>query len=69
MDKVVYKQKILVRKSKIAKIAKAVGCSDAAVYNAIAFKTNSQLAIDIRDITCRMFGGILVKKYPELVKN
>ncbi len=69
MDKVVYNKKILVRKSKISKIAKAVGCSEAAVYNAIAFKTKSQLAMDIRAITCNMYGGILVKKYPELVED
>ena len=69
MDKVVYKPKILVRKSKIGEIAKAVGCCDAAVYNAITFRTNSKMAVDIRDITCNRFGGILVKKYPELLKE
>lgn len=69
MDKVVYKPKILVRKSKIGKIAKEVGCCDAAVYNAITFRTNSKMAVDIRDITCNRFGGILVKKYPELIKE
>lgn len=69
MDRIIYKPKILVRKSKIEKIAKAVGCSNAAVYNAIAFKSNSQAAIDIRSITLRMYGGLLVKKYPELFEE
>lgn len=69
MDKVVYKPKILVRKSKIGKIAKSVGCCNAAVYAAIAYKTKSKLAVDIRNVTCNRFGGILVKKYPELVEE
>lgn len=69
MDRIIYKPKILVRKTKIEKIAKAAGCSEAAVYNAIAFKSNSQAAIDIRNITLSMYGGLLVKKYPELLEE
>ncbi len=69
MDKVIFKPKILIRKSKINKIANTIGCCDAAVYAAIAFKTNSKLATDIRDVACNRYGGILVKKYPELVEE
>ncbi len=69
MDKIVFKPKILIRKSKIGKIAKTVGCCDAAVYAAIAFKTNSKLAVDIREVATNRYGGILVKKYPELVEE
>ena len=69
MDKIVFKPKILIRKSKIGKIAKTVGCCDAAVYTAITFKTNSKLAVDIRDVATNRYGGILVEKYPELVEE
>lgn len=67
MDKVVFRPKILVRKSKIEKIAKTANCHEAAVYNAIAFRTHTELARTIRNITCNLYGGILVKKYPELL--
>ena len=69
MDKVIFKPKILIRKSKIGKIAKSIGCCDAAVYNAITFRTNSDLAVDIRNVACNKYGGILVKKFPELVED
>ena len=69
MDKVVYKPKILIRKSKSGKIAKSVGCCNAAVYAAIAYKTNSELAANIRNVACNKYGGILVKKFPELVEE
>ena len=68
MDKVIFKPKILIRKSKIGKIAKSVSCN-AAVYNAITFRTNSDLAVDIRNVACNKYGGILVKKFPELVED
>ena len=69
MDKIVYSKKILVLKRKIPKIAQAVGCCEAAVYNALAFKTNSQLAKDVRDITIRMYGGVLVPRFPDVVDD
>lgn len=70
MDKIVYKPKILVRESKIMKIAHSSGCkSRAAVYNALAFKTNSQLAVNIRNVACSLYGAILVKRYPELMQE
>ena len=69
MDKIVFKPKILIRKSKIGKIAKTVGCCNAAVYAAISFKTNSELAVNIRDVATSRYGGLLVKKFPELVEE
>lgn len=69
MDKVLYKPKILIRKSKISPIAKKLGCATAAVYNAIAFKTNSDLSKKIRDAAINEFGGIKVDKYPELIEE
>lgn len=69
MDKVIFKPKILVRKSKINKIAKKVGCCDAAVYKALAYETRSQLSNDIRNTTTEFFGGILVPKYPYLIEE
>ena len=69
MDKVLYKPKILIRESKIDKIAQAVGCGRAAVYNAIAYRTNNKNAAYIRSVACNRFGGILVEKYPVLVEE
>ncbi len=69
MDKVLYKPKILIRESKIDKIAQAVGCGRAAVYNAIAYRTNNKNATKIRLLACSRFGGIFVKKYPVLVEE
>ena len=68
MDKVVYKPKILVRKSKIPKIAKYIGCGTAAVYNAVSYRTNSELAVKIREYACSIFGGLKVK-FPELIEE
>ncbi len=69
MDKVIFKPKILVRKSKIEKIAKAIGCKDVCVYNALAFRTNSQQAKNIRQTTKERYGGIEVTRYPYLIEE
>ena len=69
MDKIVFRPKILIRKSKIGKIAKTVGCCNAAVYSAISFKTKSELAVKVRDVAINRYGGILVPKYPELIEE
>ena len=68
MDKVLYKPKILIRKSKIPKIAEHIGCASAAVYNAIAYRTNSDLAVKIRDAAINRYGGLKVK-HPELIEE
>lgn len=68
MVKAVYKKKILVETEKIPKIAQAMGCCKAAVYNALAFKTNSQLAKDVREVTVKMYGGVCVR-VPDLPKG
>ena len=67
MDKIIYKPKILVRNSKIPLIAKTAKCHVAVVYNALAFRTNTELARNIRAITKNLYGGLLVKRYPELL--
>lgn len=67
MDKIIYKPKILVRNSKIPLIAKTARCHVAVVYNALAFRTNTELARNIRAITKNLYGGLLVKRYPELL--
>ena len=69
MDKVLYKPKILIRKSKISLIAKTIGCATAAVYNALAYRANSDLSKKIRETAINRFGGIKVEKYPELIEE
>lgn len=69
MDKVLYKPKILIRRSKIPSIAKELGCATAAVYNAIAYRANSDLSKSIREAAINRFGGIKVDKYPELIEE
>lgn len=67
MDKIIYKPKILVRNSKIPFIAKTAGCHVAMVYNALAYRTNTELARNIRAITKNLYGGIRVSRFPELL--
>ena len=55
MDKVLYKPKILIRRS--------------AVYNAIAYRSNSDLSKSIRKVATSKYGGIKVDKYPELIEE
>ncbi len=42
MNKVVKIEKILIDKDKIPKIMKIFGCGKATVYNALAYRSNSQ---------------------------
>ncbi len=69
MDKVVFRPRILVRKSKINKIANKVGCCEAAVYKALAYETASDLSNRIRKETTDFFGGITVQRYPYLIEE
>lgn len=62
MNKLVKKERILVDRPKISKIMSAAGCGQAAVYNALSFRTNSKLAGDIRNMALNRFGGIKVKE-------
>lgn len=62
MNKIAKKERILVEKSKISKIMSVTGCGQAAVYNALAFRTNSKLAGDIRNLALNRFGGVKVKE-------
>lgn len=69
MDKVIFKPKILIRKSKIAKIAGKMNCSGTAVYKALSYDSCSQLSNEIRKTATQTYGGILVQKYPYLVED
>lgn len=41
---------------------KKIGCGQAAVYNALAFRTNSKLAGDIRSLATNIYGGVQVSE-------
>jgi hypothetical protein len=62
MNRITKKERILVERTKISKIMSALGCGQAAVYNALSFRTNSKLAGDIRDMAVNRFGGVKVKE-------
>lgn len=68
MNKIVKVTKILVDKPKIAKIAKEAGCKEVCVYNALAYRSNSRLAGDIRTLAINRYGG-LKAKIPMLIKE
>ncbi len=67
MNKIIKKERILVERSKIAKIMSATGSSQSAVYNALAYRTNSKSAGDIRHTALTRFGGVVIKE-PKLVR-
>lgn len=62
MDKLIKRNKIFLREGKISKIAQKVGCSQAAVFNAIAYRSNSELAMRIRKVAIEDFGGIIGRR-------
>lgn len=66
MNKVVKIEKILIDKDKIPKIMKIFGCGKATVYNALAYRSNSQQAQDIRSCALNRYGAEPVK-VPQLV--
>lgn len=57
MKKVVKIEKILIDKDKIPKIMKIFGCGKATVYNALAYRSNSQQAQDIRSFALNRYGA------------
>ena len=57
MKKVVKIEKILIDKDKIPKIMKIFGCGKATVYNALAYRSNSQQAQDIRSCALNRYGA------------
>lgn len=67
MNKIVKKERILVDRTKFSKIMTRAKCGEAAVYNALAYRTNSDLAAKIRKLALEQFGGILVKE-PKVIK-
>lgn len=62
MNKIAKKERILVERSKISKIMSVMGCGQAAVYNALAFRSNSKQAGEIRNLALNRFGGVKVKE-------
>lgn len=66
MNKVVKIEKILIDKDKIPKIMKTFGCGKTTVYNALAYRSNSQQAQDIRCCALNRYGAESVK-VPQLV--
>ena len=66
MKKVVKIEKILIDKDKIPKIMKIFGCCKSTVYNALAYRSNSQQAQDIRSCALNRYGAEPVK-VPQLV--
>lgn len=66
MNKVVKIEKILIDKDKIPKIMKIFGCGKTTVYNALAYRSNSQQAQDIRSCALNRYGAEPVK-VPQLV--
>lgn len=62
MDKLVKRNKIFLRDGKVVKIAQKVGCSQAAVFNALSYRTNSELAVKIRKVAIEDFGGIIGRR-------
>lgn len=61
MNKVVKIEKILIDKDKIPKIMKIFGCGKSTVYNALAYRSNSQQAQDIRSCALIRYGAEPVK--------
>lgn len=62
MTRLIKKERILIDPSKIDKIMDSVGCHKAAVYNALAYRSNSKLAEDIRDMAINRYGGVIIKE-------
>lgn len=62
MNKIAKKERILVERSKISKIMSVMGCCQASVYNALAFRSNSKQAGEIRNLALNRFGGVKVKE-------
>ena len=61
MKKVVKIEKILIDKDKIPKIMKIFGCCKSTVHNALAYRSNSKQAQDIRSCATNRFGAEPVK--------
>lgn len=67
MNKVVKKEKIIMDVDKIPNLMKKFGCGRAAVYNALAFRSYSQQAADIRSYALYFLGAEKVK-VPQIVR-
>jgi hypothetical protein len=61
MKKVVKIEKILIDKDKIPKIMKIFGCCKSTVHNALAYRSNSKQAQDIRSCALNRYGAEPVK--------
>lgn len=58
MSRVIKIKKILVSSSAVEKIMSIWGCSKATVYNALAFRSKSKLASEIRNAALNSYGGV-----------
>lgn len=67
MVKFVRKKKIIVPPDKVSVIAARFGCKRVAVYNALAFRSGSEVAERIRTAAMSDFGGrsVLVPMYKQ----
>lgn len=62
MAKIQKTDKILVDLSAIHKLMDAFGCNKTTVYNALAFRTNSDMAKSIRKTAVDRFSGVKTKQ-------
>lgn len=61
MSKIKKMEKILVSPKEIKIMMDIFGCTKSMVYNALAFRSNSSLASDIRTAALKTHGGVLTK--------
>lgn len=58
MSRIIKIKKILVSSSAVEKMMSIWGCSKATVYNALAFRSKSKLASEIRNTALNSYGGV-----------
>lgn len=61
MSKIIKVEKILVSPREIRLMMDVFGCTKTMVYNALAFRSNSTMAADIRSAALKTHGGVLAK--------
>lgn len=58
MSRIIKTKKILVSPNAIEKIMGVWGCSKGTVYNALAFRSKSKLAAELRSAALNTYGGV-----------
>lgn len=61
MKKLVRKEKILVPRENLKRMIDSLQVSQAAIYNALAFRSDSESAAKIRDTALKKYGGKTVR--------